>query len=240
MQVIGIHLEPVPGQLPAPVSVYNAGMQFSTLFFDLDATLYPASNGLWDEIRERIYQFMREEIGIPEAEITETRDRYWTTYGTTLEGLRVHHQVNPADYLAYVHDIPLGDYLQEDRDLREILASLPQNLWVFTNADRDHAGAVLDTLGIRDLFAGIIDLLAMDFAIKPQPQAYQIALRIAGVEKPERSILFDDLPPNLLGASSQGLGTALVGKDGQGEQADFYLPTIHELRDKIPQLWSDS
>ena len=29
-------------------------MRFSTLFFDLDDTLYPSENGLWQAIKERI------------------------------------------------------------------------------------------------------------------------------------------------------------------------------------------
>lgn len=34
-------------------------MQFDTIFFDLDSTLYPESNGLWQVIRERIDLYMR-------------------------------------------------------------------------------------------------------------------------------------------------------------------------------------
>ena len=215
-------------------------MQFSTLFFDLDATLYPASNGLWDLIRDRIYQYMEQEVGIPREQIAATRDHYWTTYGTTLEGLRIHHQVQPHHYLAYVHDIPLGDFLQEDRQLRKILASLPQDLWIFTNADRSHAGAVLGALGVRDLFSGIVDLLAMDFAVKPQPRSYQIALQLAGVKDPAECILFDDLLPNLRGARDHGLRTALVGEIGLGDEVDFHLPSIHDIQTLLPQLWSAS
>ena len=118
-------------------------MIFSTLFFDLDATLYPASNGLWEQIRLRIYQFMLEEIGISENEIPATRDKYWTTYGTTLEGLRIHHGVEPDEYLAYVHHLPLKDFLEPDPVLRNILTSLSQDLWIFTNADYRHAERVL-------------------------------------------------------------------------------------------------
>ncbi|MFN2113287.1 MAG: pyrimidine 5'-nucleotidase [Anaerolineales bacterium] len=215
-------------------------MSFSTLFFDLDATLYSANNGLWDQIRNRIFQFMREVVGIPEQEVIPTRDHYWKTYGTTLEGLRIHHQVDPERYLAYVHEIPLEDYLQQDPELKEILASLPQELWVFTNSDRPHAQAVLDALGIREQFSGIIDLLAMGFAIKPQPEAYQIALKTAGVKDPTRSILFDDLWANLLGARSQGMKTALVNLDGQENGADYHLARVHDIKEIIPQLWSGS
>lgn len=212
-------------------------MSFSTLFFDLDATLYPPSNGLWDEIRNRIFQYMREEIGLPQEEIPAIRDRYWNTYGTTLEGLRIHHGVDPDDYLQYVHQIPLEDYLSQDKTLNILLSGLPQDLWVFTNADYRHAEAVLEILDIREHFNGIIDLIAMDFAIKPRPEAYQIALEIAGEKDPSRCILFDDLLPNLDGAKKQGFTTVLVGQNGSVESADFHIPTIHRIREVLPHLW---
>ena len=213
-------------------------MQFSTLFFDLDATLYPASNGLWEQIRLRIYKFMLEEIGIPEAEIPATRDKYWTTYGTTLEGLRIHHQVEPDDYLKFVHDLPLKDFLEPDPVLRGLLETLPQDLWVFTNADHRHASRVLKELGISDLFSGIVDLLALDFIVKPNRKAYQIALKLAGVTDPKKCVLFDDLIQNLITAKELGFYTSLVGENGSSNQVDIQLKSIHDMKEKMPQLWS--
>ena len=213
-------------------------MQFSTLFFDLDATLYPASNGLWEQIRLRIYKFMLEEIGIPEAEIPATRDKYWTTYGTTLEGLRIHHQVEPDDYLKYVHDLPLKDFLEPDPVLRGLLDTLPQDLWVFTNADHRHASRVLTELGISDLFSGIVDLLALDFIVKPNRKAYQVALKLAGVTDPKKCVMFDDLIQNLIPAKELGFYTSLVGENGSSNQADIQLQSIHDMKEKMPQLWS--
>ncbi len=213
-------------------------MQFSTLFFDLDATLYPASNGLWEQIRLRIYKFMLEEIGIPEAEIPATRDKYWTTYGTTLEGLRIHHKVKPDDYLKFVHDLPLKDFLEPDPVLRGLLETLPQDLWVFTNADHRHAGRVLNELGISDLFSGIVDLLALDFIVKPNRKAYQIALKLAGVTDPKKCVLFDDLIQNLIPAKELGFYTSLVGENGSSNQVDILLKSIHDMKEKMPQLWS--
>jgi putative hydrolase of the HAD superfamily len=212
-------------------------MRFSTLFFDLDATLYPASNGLWDQIRLRIYKYMGEEVGIPEEDIPTTRDHYWKTYGTTLEGLQIHHQVKPDHYLAYVHDVPLADYLDPDPELRTTLTDLPQQLWVFTNADSSHAQRVLTALNIDDCFSGIVDLLALDFQFKPKPESYQIALKIAGENDPTRCVMFDDLLHNLLPAKKLGFTTILVGKNGTPSGADYYLGTIHEIREKLPQLW---
>jgi pyrimidine 5'-nucleotidase len=213
-------------------------MYFSTLFFDLDATLYPASNGLWEQIKLRIYQFMLEEVGIPEVDIPATREKYLTTYGTTLEGLRIHHQVEVDDYLNYVHDLPLKDFLEPDPVLRELLKTLPQDLWVFTNADHRHVGRVLNELGIRDLFSGIVDLLALDFIVKPNRKAYQTAMILAGVTDPKKCVMFDDLIQNLIPAKELGFYTTLVGENGSSNQVDIQLKSIHDMKEKMPQLWS--
>ncbi len=213
-------------------------MSFTTLFFDLDATLYAPQNGLWDEIRLRIFQYMGEKVGIPEDQIPDTRDRYWKTYGTTLEGLRIHHQVDPKDYLAYVHNLPLDQYLEEDPQLRDLLISLPQDKWVFTNADHGHASAVLGELGISDQFQGIVDLIAMDYRVKPQPESYQIAFQMAGGVDPGMCVLFDDLQANLNGAKAAGMTTVLVGEKTSADQADFHLTSIHDLKKTLPMLWN--
>ncbi|NQS91763.1 MAG: HAD-IA family hydrolase, partial [Chloroflexi bacterium] len=157
-----------------------------------------------------------------------------------LEGLRIHHQVNPEDYLSYVHDLPLEKFLAEDQILRKQLSSLPQELWIFTNADHNHAERVLAALVLDDLFSGIVDLLAMDFVVKPNPKAYHIALRMAGEKDSTKCVLFDDLLPNLLGAKDMGFTTALVGKNGGPDQVDFHLPSIHDIKKSMPHLWQEA
>ena len=216
-------------------------MKFSTLFFDLDATLYPASNGLWEQIRLRIFQYMEEVVGIPKDKIPETRDRYWKTYGTTLEGLRIHHQVEVDNYLSYVHDLPLENYLDDDPRLQEQLSSLPQDLWVFTNADQVHAERVLKKLGIANLFSGIVDLIKLDFLVKPDPAAYEKALKLAGGVDPAECVLFDDLLPNLMTAKELGFTTSLVGINGQPpDYVDYQMETIHNIKNIMPELWTGS
>ena len=52
-----------------PKPLYNYKMPFDTIFFDLDATLYPESNGLWPAIRVKIDKFMLERMNIPGEDI---------------------------------------------------------------------------------------------------------------------------------------------------------------------------
>ncbi len=111
-------------------------MRFTTIFFDLDDTLYPSSTGLWQAIKGRMNSYMDERMGIAPAEIPRLREKYFREYGTTLRGLQAKHNVDVQDFLAYVHDLPLKDYLHPNPIQQKVLASLPTRNLIFTNAMR--------------------------------------------------------------------------------------------------------
>jgi len=183
---------------------------------------------------------MYERIGLSWEEIPQLRQAYYENYGTTLRGLQQHYQVDAEDYLAYVHDLPLEDYLEPDPELRELLLSLPQKRWIFTNADGGHARRVLKILEIEDCFEGIIDVIKLGFACKPQSEAYQMALEIAGKVKPGMSVLLDDSVTNLAGANQAGLVTVLVGSALAPIDVDFAVSDLMNLPAVMPELWNDS
>lgn len=214
-------------------------MEFEVAFFDLDDTLYNKESGLWDAIRQRMSLYMHERLGMSWDVIPTLRRHYFETYGTTLRGLQLHHQVDADDYLAYVHDLPLHEYIHPDPELRQMLVTLPLRRFVFTNADHDHAKRVLQTLEIADCFEGIIDVRAIHFYCKPEPQAYQIALEIARVHDPKQCIYLDDSLVNLAAARKLGFYTILVGQDGLEPQVDLSLKEVKELRQKMPTLWDN-
>ena len=213
-------------------------MPYSTILFDLDDTLYPSDNGLWDAIRGRMNLYMAERLGLSWDVIPAMRRTYYETYGTTLRGLQIHYQVDADEYLDYVHDLPLETYLRPDPKLRTMLSGLPQQLWIFTNADADHAWRVLNILDIRDCFQGIIDVRAIEFACKPEPIAYQRALALAGESDPFKCVFLDDSPLNLEIAHSLGLTTVLVGNHSSADPwIDFHIPDTLALIHTMPELW---
>jgi putative hydrolase of the HAD superfamily len=212
-------------------------MHFRSLYFDLDDTLYPASSGLWEAIRERMNLYMQKVIDLPLPEIIRLRQSYLEKYGTTLRGLQANYEVDQDEYLAFVHDLPLERFIQPDPSLRILLLSLPQKRWVFTNADGNHARRVLKILGVEDCFDGIIDIRAMDFACKPDKVAYEKALEISGDGNPARCAIFDDAPRNLAPAHDMGFYTILVNKDGWQPTADKTIASLHELKVSMPELW---
>jgi putative hydrolase of the HAD superfamily len=212
-------------------------MRFKSLYFDLDDTLYPSNTGLWDAIRSRMNTYMQRVIDKPVDEIALIRQRYLERYGTTLRGLQMNYQIDAQDYLAYVHDLPLEQFIQPDPELRILLTSLPQHKWIFTNADHNHAGRVLKILGLEGCFDGIIDILAVDFVCKPDKLAYQRALSITGEKDPTECVIFDDALRNLRPAHELGFYTVLVSKDGSEAQVDRVIPSLHELPKGMPDLW---
>ncbi len=212
-------------------------MPFKSLYFDLDDTLYPPSSGLWDAIRERMNLYMQNMIDLPLPEIVRLRQGYLEQYGTTLRGLQAHYELDRDEYLAFVHDLPLEKYIRPDPSLCELLLSLPQKRWIFTNADANHARRVLNILGVQDCFDGIIDIRAIDFACKPEMVAYERALAISGDFDPAQCAYFDDSMRNLAPAHELGFYTILVGKDGANTAAHKAISSLHELKDRIPELW---
>jgi putative hydrolase of the HAD superfamily len=185
-------------------------MPIETIFFDLDGTLYPEKNGLWSEIKLRIIRYLIERMGFSPAEADLIRKDYLARYGTTLRGLQVEHQVNQDDFLTFVHDIKLENYLQPDPLVRNVLEQIQLPKWIFTNSDRSHANRVLKILDLENLFDGIVDIYALDFFSKPDEKAYLNALRLTQSNGPENSILVDDSVENIRAASKLGFKTVLV------------------------------
>jgi putative hydrolase of the HAD superfamily len=186
-------------------------MRFSTVFFDLDDTLYPASTGLWPLLKSRMSEYMRVQMGIPVEMIPQLREKYFREYGTTLRGLQANHTVDVVDFLAYVHDVPLRDFLKPNPLQRQAIASLGTRNLIFTNADLPHARRVLAALGLEDLFEAVIDVNAMDPYCKPMPEAFRLAMRAAGESDPARCVMIDDLPHTTRAARQFGMYSVLYG-----------------------------
>jgi len=207
-------------------------MPLSTFFFDLDETLYPSTSGLWQAIRERIDLFMRTHLNLPEEEISPLRRRLFSTYGTTMRGLQVEYDIDAEEYLAFVHDLPLTQYIQPDPAVRAVLLGYRQRKLIFTNADTNHARRVLGVLQLSDCFEQIIDIIAISPYCKPMPEAFKIALQLSGEADASRCMMVDDAPSNLAVARQLGIYTIRLGNDEPGPE---YHSSIMRLTD-LPQV----
>jgi putative hydrolase of the HAD superfamily len=195
-------------------------VHFTTLFFDLDDTLYPSSSGLWTVLKGRISLYMRERMGLPADEIPGLREKYFREYGTALRGLQANHTIDVQDFLAYVHDVPLADYIHPDPVQQAVLASLRTRNLIFTNADVHHARRVLRTLQIEQYFADIVDVNRMDPYCKPKPEAFGLAMKAAGEGDPGKCVMIDDLPRTTRAAKALGLYSLLYGASARTESEE--------------------
>lgn len=203
--------------------------QIEWICFDLDNTLYPLSNGLWQVIDRRIQEYVARTLHLPMDEAKRIQKHYWRQYGTTLAGLMAEHGVEPGPYLAYVHNFDVSPYMGRNPRLRALLTALPQHKLIFTNASSKHAHNVLRVLGVEDCFEYVIGVEEVDYIPKPDPRAYELCRAKTGVD-PIKSMFIDDLPDNLKPAKALGMVTVLVT---QGKRrfdfVDYYLTRIEDL-----------
>lgn len=208
-------------------------MCFETMFFDLDDTLYPSTSGIWEAIGDRMSQYMVERMGMSVDQVAGERDRLFHLHGTTLRGLVTEYQVNDIEFLEYVHDIPIRQYIGEDLALQRTLSMYPQRKIIFTNADSHHAQRVMDTLGVTRFFDSVIDIRLIRPLCKPMPDAFTIALELTGVENPDCCVMLDDAHRNLVTASNLGMFTIQVGTRTRNPHVDAAVFSLIELPDVI-------
>ncbi len=205
-------------------------MALDILIFDLDDTLYPPTTGVWDAIGERINQFIVDNLALDSAKVKQVRDELFHTYGTTLRGLQIVYGIDPYKYLNFVHNIPLETYLRPNPMLNRMLKQISNRKVIFTNSDQNHALRVLDRLGLDGIFERIIDVMDVTPFCKPQPEAFQQALKLLGNPDPTRCVLIDDSLRNINTASELGFHTILVGNhNGNAHSASARVDTLEDL-----------
>ena len=205
------------------------------ILFDLDNTLYSESCGVFDLIDRRMNEWLISNLQIPESEVNEFRNKYFIKYGTTLRGLMLHHEVNPRDFLDYVHDVPVHEFLSADLELRETLEQVKARKVIFTNSDLKHANRILDALGVRDQFERIFDIEAMNFIPKPNPDPYQLVLNYLRLQ-PKDVLLIDDMERNLKPAQEMGMRTVLIGNGKPVDDRHHAIENIKELTHVLEQI----
>ena len=209
--------------------------QYEVILFDLDDTLYPRAAGVMDAIAERIMLFMVQRVKIPPDDVMTQRFQYYQRYGTALRGLMEEHNINPREFLDFVHDVRLADYLRPSPPLESMLQTIRLRKIIFTNADVPHSERVLDALGVRHHFERIIDIRAINYKSKPDPVAYQRALSLLGVSG-KQCIMVEDSPRNLLPAKDMGMTTILVDGTSKSSAIDFVVPTVFHVGEVLANI----
>lgn len=179
--------------------------------FDLDNTLYPAHSDLFPQIQVRMTEYVADFLKLEKEEARQIQKKYYVEHGTTLNGLMLHHDIDPHHYLHHVHDI---DYsrLSDDLRLKTAIESLDGRKIVFTNGSLKHAENAIEAMGLNGVFNEIIDIAATNFIPKPKIEAFETVIKTHNIDT-RKAVMVEDLPKNLLTAHQLGFSTILVWSD---------------------------
>ena len=179
-----------------------------TWVFDLDNTLYPAGSDLWPKIDARITLWMMDRYGIDGLSARALQKFYYEHFGTTLRGLMETDGIDPASFLAFVHDIDRTSIVAVP-ELAAAIKALDGRKLILTNGSRMHAEKTASALGLDGLFEDVFDIVSGDLVPKPEPDAYHRFLALHGVD-PTCAAMFEDIPRNLVVPKALGMTTVLV------------------------------
>ena len=186
-----------------------------TWVFDLDNTLYPHHLNLWQQVDERIRDYIAGFLRVTHEEAFRVQKDYYRRYGTTLRGLMEEHGLDLDKFLEVVHEIDHSP-LTPDPALGAAIAKLPGRKLVLTNGTRQHAEAVMRRLEIEQHFEDVFDIAAAELEPKPRPQVYDRFLARHRVD-PTKAAIFEDLARNLEVPHALGMTTVLVVPAGTRE-----------------------
>ena len=179
--------------------------------FDLDNTLYSPEEDIFSQIDKRMTEFIISKFNVNEEEAFNIQKKYFLEYGTTLSGLMKRENIDPDEFLEFVHDINL-EILKPNKELSKIIKNLPGDKFIFTNGSKKHAENVLKQLEMSGIFDDIFDIKESNFIPKPNINAYLNFIDKTKIE-PDVSIMFEDIGRNLEAAKKLGMKTVLIKRN---------------------------
>ena len=176
--------------------------------FDLDNTLYSPEVEIFSQIDKRMTEFIKSKLNTSNEKAFEIQKKYFLEYGTTLAGLMKVEDINPDEFLEYVHDINL-EILKPNEELNEIIKELPGKKFIYTNGSKKHAENVLNKLKMQKIFDHIFDIKESNFIPKPNIKSYRKFIKKMNID-PQVSVMFEDIGRNLEPAKNIGMQTVLI------------------------------
>ena len=191
-------------------------MRFNRVWvFDLDNTLHNASPHIFPHINSAMTAYLQTHLGLDAAAAGELRRHYWQRYGATLIGLMRHHAIDPEHFLRATHDVDdLPAKIVREPALRATLQRLPGRKLVFSNAPAHYVAAVLQALGIADLFDDVFSIEHTGY--RPKPDSYGfLRLFHRNRLRADRCVMVEDTLANLQTAKKLGMATVWVARSAK-------------------------
>ena len=187
------------------------------LLLDLDGTVYQDLEAVFGQVSRLMTKYISEKLNIDLTKAKELQTNYFYKYNTSLNGLMIHHDIPPKEFLKYVHNIDLS-FMKKDLILREQLENLEMRKLIFTNGSTDHAKNVLSHLGIEDLFEGIFDIKDAGYTPKPEAKAFDLMIKKFNIN-PKETIYIEDIAKNLSIGKERGAVTVwLINNEYWGKK----------------------
>ena len=186
------------------------------LLLDLDGTVYQDLDSVFGQVSKLMTKYISEKLNVDLKKAKELQTNYFYKYNTSLNGLMIHHDIPPKEFLKYVHDIDLS-FMKKDIVLRTELEKLNMRKLIFTNGSTDHAKNVLSHLGIDDLFENIFDITDAEYQPKPEPKAFDLMTKKFDLD-PSETIYVEDIAKNLSIGKERGCTTVwLINNEEWGK-----------------------
>ena len=181
------------------------------ILFDCDGVLYQDLEAVFGQVSKKMTTYISSKLNVDLIKAKELQTNYFHKYNTSLNGLMIHHDIPPEEFLKYVHDIDLS-FMKKDKLLREELEKLNIKKFVFTNGSKEHVKNITEHLGIEDLFDGIFDIVDAEFHPKPEAKAFDLMVKKFNIE-PKDTIYIEDIAKNLSIAKARGSTTVWLMND---------------------------
>ena len=178
--------------------------------FDLDGTLYGQNmlEKVFGQVSKRMGEFISQKLNVDLKRAKELQTNYFHKYNTSLNGLMIHHNIDPQEFLKYVHEINL-DFLKKDVVLREELLKLDAKKYIYTNGSAAHIKQIIKSLGIEDLFDGTFDIVDANYVPKPSVEPCKAMVKKFNID-PKEAVFIEDIAINLEPAKKLGMKTVWV------------------------------
>ena len=201
------------------------------ILFDLDGVLYDDLEAVFGQVSRKMTKYISNKLNLNLEKAKELQTNYFHKYNTSLNGLMIHHDIDPEDFLNYVHDIDLT-FMKKDLVLRNELENLKTKKFIFTNGSKNHAKNITKHLGIDDLFDGLFDIVDAEFSPKPTAKAFDLMVKKFKIN-PRETLYIEDIAKNLSIGKERGTITAwLVNneywgkKDSDKEFIDYKIENL--------------
>ncbi len=188
------------------------------LLLDLDGVCYGKHNNyslerVFGQVSRRMTMFISEKLKIDMNKAKELQTNYFYKYNTSLNGLMIHHDIVPEEFLKYVHTIDLS-FMKEDKVMRYELEKLDMEKFIFTNGSAEHAENILTHLGIYDLFGRdkVFDIKDAGYVPKPEAKTFDSMVKRFGIN-PKETIYIEDIAKNLSIGYERGCTTVWLIND---------------------------